>query len=213
MARSTVKSRERWWARRLSSILARHLSPNAISCSSIGFAALGAGALITVPRVESAPIRALLLVAAALLIQLRLLANLMDGMVAVECGRQQATGDLFNELPDRLTDTLFIVGCGYATRLSWAPDLAWGVAVLALLTEYIRALAGSLSLKQPFSGLIGKPQRMAILTVAALASLIELHFGYRGYVFAAGLALIAVGSLETLLRRTASTLVGLRERR
>jgi phosphatidylglycerophosphate synthase len=208
-ARSTVKSRGRGWAQRLASFLARHVKPNTISCLSVVFAAAGAAMLVLVPHVDGL-VRACLLLAAALLIQLRLLANLMDGMVAVENERAQPTGALFNELPDRLTDTLFIVAAGYAATWKWAPDLGWATALLALLTEYIRALAGSLGLRQSFAGLVGKPQRMAILTAACLGSLLELIFGYHGYVFVAALIVIAVGSAETLWRRTAHVVEGLR---
>jgi len=211
-ARSNVKSRQKSWARSLASTIAPWLSPNTISCLSVLFAALGATALILVPHLDGNLGRALLLVAAALLIQMRLLANLMDGMVAVENGRKQSTGDLFNELPDRLTDSLFIVAAGYATTLSWAHDLAWAAALLALLTEYVRAFSGSLGLVQTFAGLIGKPQRMAILTAAAFGSLIELHFGYQGYVLAGALALMVLGSLETVWQRTRYIFQGLKER-
>ena len=113
-ARSTVKSRQRRWAQRLASFLAPRLRPNTISCLSVLFAAVGASMLVLVPYAGTFG-RFWLLIGAALLIQLRLLANLMDGMVAVENERKQPTGALFNELPDRLTDTLFIVAAGYAT--------------------------------------------------------------------------------------------------
>jgi phosphatidylglycerophosphate synthase len=207
-ARSKVKSRQKGWARALAANLARFLSPNAISCLSVVFALLGAAALVLVPHVDSAS-KVVLLVAAALLIQLRLLANLMDGMVAVENGRKQPSGDLFNELPDRLSDSLLIIAAGYATTFAWARDLAFTAALLALLTEYVRALAGSLGLVQTFAGLIGKPQRMFLLTLASFAALVELHFGYRGYVFVAALVLIVLGSLVTLWQRTRYTLDGL----
>jgi phosphatidylglycerophosphate synthase len=210
-ARSTVKSRQRGWAKRLASLLAPHLKPNTISCLSVLFAASGAAMLVLVPHAGGF-IRAGLLIGAALSIQLRLLANLMDGMVAVENKRKQPTGALFNELPDRLTDSLFIVAAGYAATLSWAADLAWAAALLALLTEYVRALAGSLGLTQSFAGVIGKPQRMAIFTAACLGSLPEVVLGYHGYVFVTALVVVTLGSVETLWRRTAYTLEGLRDR-
>src|SRR3982751_875199 len=95
--RSTVKSRGRGWAKRLAFVLARHVTPNTISCLSVLFAAAGAAVVVLVPHRDGF-LRACLLLAAALLIQLRLLANLMDGMVAVENERAQPTGALFNEL-------------------------------------------------------------------------------------------------------------------
>ena len=178
---------------------------------SVLFAAFGAAALVLVAHTEGLE-RACLLVAAALLIQLRLLANLMDGMVAVENERRQPTGEFFNELPDRLSDSLFIVAAGYATVWGWPAELAWAAAVLALLTEYVRALGGSFGLRQSFAGVIGKPQRMAIPTAACIASLLELALGYRGYAFVAALVVIAAGSLHTIWLRAADVLAGLRQR-
>ena len=41
----------------------------------------------------------------AVLVQLRLLANMLDGMVAVGRGIASPVGELFNEVPDRVSDT------------------------------------------------------------------------------------------------------------
>ena len=46
--------------------------------------------------------------------QLELLCNLLDGMVAVEGGLGGPTGPLWNELPDRIADSVFIVALGMA---------------------------------------------------------------------------------------------------
>ncbi len=61
---------------------------------------------------------------AAVGIQLRLVCNLMDGMLAVEGGLKTANGDLFNEFPDRIADVAILAALGQAggTPLSvrWA---------------------------------------------------------------------------------------------
>jgi phosphatidylglycerophosphate synthase len=49
-------------------------------------------------------------------IQLRLLANLFDGMVAVEGGLRTKSGEIFNELPDRISDVVIFVGVGHSGR-------------------------------------------------------------------------------------------------
>jgi phosphatidylglycerophosphate synthase len=144
-----------------------------------------------------------LLVAAAALVQLRLLANLMDGMLAIEGGRQTQTGPLFNEIPDRIADVLFLVAAGYAvTWFSWGEALGWGAAVAAVFTAYVRLLGGSLGLTEHFCGPMAKPHRMAVLTTACLLSMIEVAFGYEGRVLAVALAVIAAGSIVTFTRRT-----------
>src|SRR5688572_1029373 len=126
------------------------VSPNAISVVSIAFAAAGAWALLQWPSPWNAWLCAVAIV-------LRLLCNLFDGMVAVEGGRQTPTGALYNEVPDRLADSAFIVALGYAAGIPW---LGWLGALLAALTAYIRTLGGALGLVQDFRGPMAKPHRM-----------------------------------------------------
>ncbi|MEZ5975875.1 MAG: CDP-alcohol phosphatidyltransferase family protein [Planctomycetota bacterium] len=160
--RRPLKSRSTGWARRAARMVAATgLSPNGISTVGIGFAALGAWALIQAPDFGWP-----LWLAAAACIQLRLLMNLLDGMVAVEGGRQSATGALFNEAPDRIEDSLLLVAAGYAGHAS---DLGWCAALLALATAWARAFGTSLGFEPDFCGPMAKPHRMAALTVGALA--------------------------------------------
>jgi phosphatidylglycerophosphate synthase len=165
-------------------------------------AAGGAACFAALPRVGDAA-QLGLLVAAATLVQLRLLANLMDGMLAIEEGRRSNSGPLFNEIPDRIADVLFLAAAGYAvTWLSWGDALGWAAAVAAVLTAYLRVLGGSLGLEEHFSGPMAKPHRMAVLTAACLLSIIEVPYGYEGRVLAVALAVIAAGSVVTFARRT-----------
>ena len=171
--------------------------PNHVSLAGIGFAALAAGALIAVP--ESGPaVQAALLVGAAVAIQLRLLSNLLDGLLAVEGGLRSQTGELYNDVPDRIADVLILGGAGYAA--GW-PDLGLAAAVAAVLTAYVRVLAGSLGATQRFSGPMAKQHRMAVLTAACLISLVEVATGFDGQVLLAGVVVILVGSLLTFALR------------
>src|SRR5690606_1988240 len=116
--RRPLKTRSAAWARQLAAGLARSsITPNHISVLSIAFAAAGATVLLYWPS-------PLALLACALCIQLRLLCNLLDGMVAIEGGKSTATGVLFNEFPDRVADSLFLVLAGdRACRLPGWPGL------------------------------------------------------------------------------------------
>jgi hypothetical protein len=79
--RRPIAARGSGWAQRLAAALARSaISPNQISVASVVFAAIGAALLVWWP---SAP--GLLL--CALCIQLRLVCNLLDGMVARKAAR------------------------------------------------------------------------------------------------------------------------------
>ncbi len=162
------------------------------------FAALGAAAMAASPH---GPRRALLLGAAAC-VQLRLVCNLLDGMVAVEGGLKGATGDLWNEAPDRVADSLFLVGAGYAVPgLAWAPALGWAAALAAMATAYVRALAASLGLPQDFRGPMAKPHRMATLTAALVLAALAPWTALREGALPVALGLILVGALLTVLRR------------
>jgi phosphatidylglycerophosphate synthase len=124
--RRPLKTRQAGWARGLAQALgAMGITPNAISVLGIGAAALGAGAMLHAPE------NPLFWLLGALGIQIRLLANMLDGLVAVEQGKASATGPLFNELPDRIEDALLLVAAGYGAG---APELGYGATVLAVAT-------------------------------------------------------------------------------
>ncbi|MEO6710644.1 MAG: CDP-alcohol phosphatidyltransferase family protein [Planctomycetota bacterium] len=210
--RRPLTSRDTKWARWLAGVLAkRRVAPNAISVASVFAAALGAAALCSVPEVETAAARAALYVGTAAMIQLRLVCNLIDGMVAVEGRLGTKSGDVFNELPDRFADLLLIAGAGYAARaLPHAIELGWLAASLALITAYVRALGKSVGAGTHFLGPMAKPQRMACLTIACLVAALLASSPRHAQVIAAALLVIALGTLLTIARRLQRILTALR---
>jgi phosphatidylglycerophosphate synthase len=136
---------------------------------------------------------------AAACVQLRLACNLLDGMVAIEGGRRSNVGAIYNEFPDRIADTLFLVPLGYAAGAPW---IGWACALLAALTAYVRVFGGALGLPQDFSGVMAKQRRMAALT-AGLAAQTVASFFYAGSLpLLVTAAIIAAGSLVTCATRT-----------
>ena len=91
---------------------------------------------------------------------MRLLANLLDGMVAVQANKASLLGEVFYEVPDRLSDLFILVGLGYAAQ--GIPTVGGLAATGAILTAYVRAFGASLGLGQDFRGPMAKPQRMDI---------------------------------------------------
>jgi phosphatidylglycerophosphate synthase len=202
-SRRPLKSRERGWAIALAGRLAQAgVSPNAISLASIGFAALAGLALLGTAAAGAALQPVLWLVAAAG-IQLRLLCNLLDGLVAVEGGRGSRSGEVFNDAPDRLADIVILVAAGYALPWpAWGGALGWVAATLAVLTAYVRLLGRALGRPQDFCGPMAKQHRMAVLTAACLGAIVEgLLLGNHGWALGLGLAVIAVGGALTVARR------------
>jgi len=205
-ARRPLKTRDTRWARTLAGWLAGHrVPPNAISLASLGFAALGAGAMLAAPAAASGGRMALFILAAAC-VQLRLLCNMLDGMVAVEGGMASRSGEVFNEVPDRIADPLLIIPAGYAIGLPFGPELGWLCGLLALFTAYIRALGGAAGLPQGFQGPMAKPHRMAAMTAGLIAAALAVPLGLDGPALLATLTVIALGALVTAWRRTSAIL-------
>ena len=185
-ARRPVKTRDTAWAVRVAQWLAGvRVQPNHISLLSIA-AAAGAGACLLTAHFLSA----------AVFIQLRLLCNLLDGMVAIEGGRRSAAGEVYNDLPDRISDALILLAAGYS--LSWpahAVELGWAASLLAVMTAYARMLGGACGLPQDFRGPMAKPQRMAVLTAGCILACFDAR------ALAAALMMIIAGSAITLALR------------
>ena len=187
-ARRPLASRSSGWAQ----YLAARLSASWVTPNQISILSMGAALLWWSPGWPA-------FIACAVCVQLRLLCNLLDGMVAIEGGKSTATGALFNEIPDRLADPLFLAPLGYAAGHPW---LGWLTALLAVLTAYIRVLGGTLGQPQDFGGLLPKQRRMAVLTLALLIQAIEdALWGSRVSLLVAAI-IIAAGSLVTCISRT-----------
>lgn len=199
--RRPLKTRSQAWAGSVAGAMAgAGLSANQVSVLGIFFAVAGALAAGVSPAV-SPELRPWLLFAAAATVQLRLLCNMLDGMIAVEHGKKSKVGDLFNEFPDRIEDTVLLLGAGYASGETAGVTLAWLASVLAMGTAYVRALGGSLGFKQDFCGPLAKPQRMFFLTVTYLSAGVEAWAGGTRHALVWGLALISAGTAATVVRR------------
>ena len=214
-ARRPLKTRGRAWARGLAAWLgARGVQPNAISMLSLVPAAAAGLCFLLLPHAAPS-LQVFLLLIAAGSIQLRLLANMLDGLVAVEGGRKTPSGDLFNEVPDRVADVLILAPAGYA--IVWLGTagitLGWLVALLAVLTAYVRLFGGSLGFQQSFTGPMAKQHRMATLTLACLLSVVEVIVtGFQGRILFLGLLAIGLGAALTFIRRLRMIAQQLQER-
>ena len=184
--RRPIKERTTAWARALAKVAASTgLSPNQISVIGV-FISLGAMANFYYHHY----------LAAAVCITCRLLCNMLDGMVAVEHNKKSPSGEIFNELPDRISDTLSIVGAAYACGMV---QLGLWASLLALLTAYIRTLCSSAGATADFGGPMAKQQRMKLLIAAGVVLAWRPHWDV--HILPATLALILVGSAYTCWRR------------
>ena len=201
LARRPLKTRGAAWPKAVAQLFIRAgLVPNQISVLSMIFSGLAAACfLLAAGRQPLAG--AILLLAAAGMIQLRLLCNLVDGLMAIEGGLKSKVGDLFNDLPDRISDAVTLLSVGYSLSWTWGPVMGWLATVTAILTAYIRVLGGSAGTTQYFIGPMAKQQRMGLLTVACVLAAGERMFFTGERVFPLALILIVIGSLITAWRR------------
>ncbi|NTG46162.1 CDP-alcohol phosphatidyltransferase family protein [Agrobacterium rhizogenes] len=196
--RRPLASRNTRWAQGLARwMTALSVTPNQISQASMVMAAL-AGASFWLSGQEDVGLRVLFLILAALFCQLRLLCNLLDGMVAVEGGKGEADGPFWNEFPDRVADILIFAGVGYGIA---TPGLGWAAAAFAVLTAYVRELGRATGNPSDFGGPMAKQHRMATITAAALLSILEVLWTGGSWVLIIALWIVAVGAAVTALRR------------
>ncbi|SUC19963.1 CDP-alcohol phosphatidyltransferase [Proteus vulgaris] len=202
--RRPIKARQTNWATKSSRYLQQKgATPNGISVFSIVFALLAGLSLFFALSYSHGLLRSFLLILGALMIQGRLICNLLDGMVAVEGGMKSPVGAVYNELPDRIADTLIILGVGYglSSDFSMAITLGWIGAFFAVMTAYVRVLGGSCGLEQHFTGPMAKQHRMALLTsIAVIAAFIPNLWGM--WLFFISLWIIILGSTLTTIFRT-----------
>ncbi len=183
----------------------RGISPNTISLAGM-FCGIAAGILFAVTSMAPG-LRRPAWVAGAIFVQLRLLANMFDGMVAIASKKASPAGELYNEVPDRVSDAAIFIGLGY----SFGGDAILGYAAtgVAIFTAYIRAVGKVAGARQEFCGPMAKQHRMFVATVLGLYAGLApsgwqpLWNGPAGNwgMAAMALAVIIVGGLFTAWRR------------
>ena len=195
--RRPIASRDSGWAKSAAAMLARNgVTPNFISILSIVFAALSLLAFYLDAR--TGHLHILWMALAIVGVQGRLVMNLFDGMVAVEHNRKSPVGGIFNEVPDRVSDTLTLFGLIFLVRsMPYGSDMVYLAIALSITTAYIRTLGASLNVGHHFLGPMAKQHRMALVTAGCIVYIVYPPVFY--YV----LILMNIGLLITCYRRLA----------
>ena len=199
-SRREVKSRDRTLFHKLSrGLIQIGLMPNHVSIASVLFALLGAYGFYLIGNNQFW----LGVVISLLGIQVRLLCNLMDGLMAVEGKLSSPQGELYNDVPDRFSDWFLLLGSGFAIQeypYSW--ELVWTASILAVFTAYIRVLGASQGVGHDFGGPMAKQHRMAILNMGVVGVIVEnFYFDGSRYSLYGCVIIIAMGSLVTACLR------------
>ena len=201
--RRPIATRRRKWAQVSAHWLATHnVSPNAISIAGM-FACIAAGILLALTSIAYC---ALEWFAAAVLVQLRLTANMLDGMVALNSARASRVGELYNEIPDRVSDAAVFIGAGFA--FGGNVTLGFLATILSIFTAYVRAAGKIAGAPSEFCGPMAKQHRMLVITVVGVYSTVVprswlmIHLGQTEVgLMSIGLAIIVIGCLVTVFRR------------
>jgi phosphatidylglycerophosphate synthase len=201
--RRPIATRNRKWAQDATVWLAsRNVSPDAISIAGMCACIIGGIAL----GVTSIADYRILWLIGALGAQLRLTANMLDGMVAIASSRTSKTGELYNEVPDRLSDAAVFIGAGYA----WGGNVTLGyvATILAIFTAYVRAAGKIAGAPNEFCGPMAKQHRMLVITlICAYAAITPRSWQMITFnnsqigVMTLGLVVIVVGCVITVVRR------------
>lgn len=116
-----------------------------------------------------------LLIVAVGFCYVRLWFNMLDGMVALASKTASRTGEIANELPDRISDVLIFVGVAHSGLCH--PLSGYWTAILALMVAYVGTLGQAVGVQREFSGIMAKPWRMVALHVGAWITLALLWWG------------------------------------
>ena len=204
ITRRPLKSRDTKWAGAVASWLARAgIRPNVISVAGTFFAA-GAGVCFWFAGHTVQDWRwSVLLMLAVCGMQLRLLCNLFDGMVAIEGGFKTKAGEIFNELPDRFSDAFIFIGAAYSVpEFAWTHELGWAAAVLAVITAYVRALGGEHGRGTAIHWADGETTTHGGDDGRMCGRCIRADLAFAGkYVFPWRSTLVAAGCVITIIRR------------
>lgn len=144
------------------------IRPNLVSAFGLAVGVLSGICLVLtawMPEVSPA-----LWLATAVLVGLRGLSNVFDGLLAVEYGAGTPAGLLWNEVPDRVSDVALLAGAGYS--LGGSAVAGWVCACLALIVAFIRVVVCQAGGPADYRGPFAKQQRM--FSVAAVAVLLVL---------------------------------------
>jgi CDP-diacylglycerol--glycerol-3-phosphate 3-phosphatidyltransferase len=176
-------------------LAARGVAPDTITIAAVPVAALGGAALLASPSLPAALLLMPFLAAA------RLVLNLLDGALARRSGRSHPRGELLNELCDRLADIGFLAPVAVLPGAN-AVIVLLGV-IGAVLASYVGITTRAAGGERIYRGVLSKPGRMVLLSVAAVAAFVvgPVAWAWFGPLLLIGAALTLVERLVAAFRQ------------
>lgn len=104
----------------------------------------------------------------------------LDGKIARLSGKISSKGDYIDHVFDRYSD-IFMFG-SVAFSIRWCNPYIGMMAIIGiLLTSYIGTQAQAVGINRIYSGLLGRADRIIILTTSMVLQFMMLHFGYSSF--------------------------------
>lgn len=165
------------------------VSADAVTVAGVIFAALG-GLGVWIGRHGSSW---LLLVPAGAL--LRTAANALDGWIAEETKTGRPLGEVLNETADRVADVAMVLPIALVPEV---PGLLVAAALAAMLVvSFLGVVIKAAGGPRVYQGVMGKPDRMFVLGIAAIAGLVTEP----RVAFTWALWVVLIGAVITLVQR------------
>ncbi len=174
-------------------LVARGVHPDVITFSALSISVARGAAFVLAGRYPW------LLLAAPAVALLRTALNALDGLVAKRTGKARPWGEVLNEFSDRLADVALLGGLALSGLASGY--LAVAAIVAVLLGSYLGTLSKAAGAPHQYGGVLGKADRMILLSLAApLAFFLNAEI-----VLDAFFAIVLVGSALTIVQRGIKT--------
>ena len=180
--------------RRIEDVLVeRRVSPDALTIAAVGVS-VAAGAALAAGGALSRPALWLFVPPLGLV---RLALNALDGAVARRIGGGRPFGEVMNEMGDRVADVALIAPLAFVVD----PALALGALTCALLASAAACVARAATGIRPTGGPMGKADRVAVVSLAALAGAMASS----SVPLQVAVWVVGAGSVVTLALRMAGT--------
>jgi archaetidylinositol phosphate synthase len=146
--------------------------PNTISWASFALAWVAGLLIVFSPQGDTLQTMVLLLALASLVVLASGFLDAIDGKVARLTGRASKKGDVLDHILDRYSDVVMI---GAVAVSAWCNPYIGMMAIIGvLLTSYMGTQAQAVGAGRLYAGLLGRADRMVLLTLAPLLQIVFL---------------------------------------
>ncbi len=198
---SKTKARRRWpFLRRLSLLLMRlGISSDTVAIAGMILGILAGTAFMVTGETQRPQVAWGI---GAALCLLRVVAIRLDDMLQPASMRQSREEEFYNELPERVSDAVTLLGFGFAADSS--PWLGLAAALTAIFSAYIRSLVSSRSEGGKRTGFVPmtRTQRLFLLSLTSILMIARVQDRFPGFdPPQIALGLVVVGCLTAVCLR------------